>query len=89
MAEKKYPQRMCVACREMKDKKSLIRVVKNAEGEIFLDTTGKKAGRGAYVCNDGACIAKLKKYKLLNKAFSANVPLAVYDRIEEDFFGKK
>lgn len=89
MAERKIPQRMCIACREMKDKRALIRVVKNADGEIFLDATGKKAGRGAYVCNDGACIAKLKKYRLLNKAFSADVSLAVYDRVEEDFFGKK
>ena len=89
MAEKKIPLRMCVACREMKDKRTLIRAVRNAEGEIFLDKTGKKAGRGAYVCNDAACVAKLKKYRLLNKAFGADVPPEVYDRIEEEFFGEE
>ena len=89
MAEKKIPLRMGVACREMKDKRTLIRAVRNAEGEIFLDKTGKKAGRGAYVCNDAACVAKLKKYRLLNKAFGADVPPEVYDRIEEEFFGEE
>ena len=73
----------------MKDKRTLIRAVRNAEGEIFLDKTGKKAGRGAYVCNDAACVAKLKKYRLLNKAFGADVPPEVYDRIEEEFFGEE
>ena len=55
MADKKIPMRMCVACREMKPKKDLIRVVKTADG-IRLDKTGKLAGRGAYVCNDKECV---------------------------------
>ena len=56
---------------------------------MFIDFSGKAAGRGAYICNDSACIAKLKKGRLLNKAFSCEVPAEVYTKIEEDFFAKK
>ena len=56
---KKIPMRMCIACREMKPKKEMTRVVKNADGEIFFDPTGKAPGRGAYVCADTACIKKM------------------------------
>lgn len=86
--EKKIPMRMCIACKTMKPKKELIRVVKSGE-EIFLDKTGKANGRGAYVCNDGECIKKLKKQKLINRAFGLAVEQEVYDRIEESFFGKE
>jgi predicted RNA-binding protein YlxR (DUF448 family) len=86
--EKKIPMRMCIACKTMKPKKELIRVVKSGE-EIFLDKTGRANGRGAYVCNDGECIKKLKKQKLINRAFSVNAPQEVYDKIEESFFGKE
>ena len=61
MKAKKIPVRMCVACREMKPKKEMLRVVRPKEGDVFIDLTGKAAGRGAYVCNDPACIRKLKK----------------------------
>ena len=87
MADKKIPMRMCVACREMKPKKDLIRVVKTADG-IRLDKTGKLAGRGAYVCTNEDCIKKLSKQKIINKAFSMDVSPDVYKAIEEDFFGK-
>jgi predicted RNA-binding protein YlxR (DUF448 family) len=86
--EKKIPMRMCIACKTMKPKKELIRVVKSGE-EIFLDKTGKANGRGAYVCNDGECIKKLNKQKLINRAFGLAVEQEVYDRIEESFFGKE
>lgn len=86
--EKKIPMRMCIACKTMKPKKELIRVVKSGE-EIFLDKTGKANGRGAYVCNDGECIKKLKKQKLINRAFGLAVEQEVYDKIEESFFGKE
>lgn len=86
--EKKIPMRTCIACRAIKPKKELIRIVK-AEDGIFLDRTGRKNGRGAYICDDEKCIAKLKKGKLLNRAFSMPVSDAAYDKISEDFFGKQ
>ena len=86
--EKKIPMRTCIACRISKPKKELIRVVKFND-EISLDLTGKKNGRGAYVCNDEACIAKLKKQKLLNRTFSCQVAEEVYDKILEDFLGNE
>ena len=85
--EKKIPMRTCIACRVSKPKRELIRVVKFND-EIKLDKTGKLNGRGAYVCNDEACILKLKKQKLLNRAFSCQVDESVYDKIMEDFLGK-
>ena len=85
---KAVPARMCIACREMKPKRDMLRIVKNAEGEIKLDFSGKAPGRGAYICNNGECIAKLKKQKLLHKVFSADGP-EIYAGIEEEFFGKR
>lgn len=86
--EKKVPMRTCIACRACKPKKELIRIVKSEEG-ISLDRTGRKNGRGAYICDDLNCIAKLKKGKLLNRAFSCPVEDSVYDKISEEFFGKQ
>ena len=63
MANKKIPMRKCVGCQEMKEKKSLIRVVKTAEGDLILDDTGKKNGRGAYICRSIECFKKAKKDK--------------------------
>ena len=82
--EKKIPMRTCIACRTEKPKKELVRVVKFGE-DIKLDLTGKANGRGAYVCNDKECIAKLKKQKMLNRAFSCQVDDKVYDAIMEEF----
>ena len=81
--------RMCVACRQMKDKRSLIRVVKYKEGNISIDETGKKNGRGAYVCKEPECFAKLKKQKSLNKAFKCNIDDEILSQIEEEVFGKR
>ena len=89
MKVKKIPMRMCIACHEMKPKKEMLRIVKPKEAEVFIDLTGKAAGRGAYICDSADCIKKLKKARLLNKTFSCEIPAEVYDRIEEDFFAKK
>jgi predicted RNA-binding protein YlxR (DUF448 family) len=67
----------------MKPKKEMLRVVKNADGEIFVDATGKAAGRGAYVCGGEECMKKLNSKKLLNKAFSSEVPLVVYEGLNQ------
>ena len=85
--ERKVPMRQCVACRTMKGKRELIRIVKSEDG-ISVDKTGKKNGRGAYVCKDKNCVEKLKKQKILSRVFSAPVDGAVYDEISEEIFGK-
>ncbi len=85
--EKKIPMRTCIACKANKPKKELVRIVKNAE-EIKLDRTGRLNGRGAYICDDIECAKKLKKGKLLNRAFSCPVDEKVYDEIMEEFLGK-
>ena len=81
---KKIPMRMCIACREMKPKAEMTRVVKTADDEIYLDPTGKAAGRGAYVCSNADCLKQLSGKKLLHKAFSANVGDEVYQGIGEE-----
>lgn len=87
--KKNIPMRMCIACREMKPKAEMTRVVKNAEGEISPDPTGKAPGRGAYVCASGECLQKVMTKKLLHKAFSTNVAQEVYQGVEEDALGQK
>ena len=79
---RKIPQRQCLGCREMKNKKDLIRVVRSPEGGISLDFKGKKPGRGAYVCPEPACLAKAKKSRALERAFSTAIPAEVYDLLE-------
>lgn len=71
---RKIPQRMCVGCREMKNKKELLRVVRNPEGKIELDITGKKAGRGAYLCPQIDCLNQAIKGKRLQKALEHEIP---------------
>ena len=85
MAEKKIPVRTCIACREEKPKREMLRVVRNAEGEIRLDFSGKLPGRGAYICNSEGCVKRLRKQKLLHKTFSQEVSEEVYAAIEEEF----
>ena len=81
---RKIPQRQC---REMKEKKSLLRIVRTPEGEVLLDATGKKSGRGAYVCPDPACLKKARKSKALERAFDTSVPPEVYDALEAQMEG--
>lgn len=79
--------RMCIACREMKDKRELLRIVKDKEGNIFVDESGKQNGRGAYVCKSKDCIDKLQKQKLLNKTFKTNIDDVVYEKIKGVILG--
>lgn len=84
---KKIPQRQCVGCREMKDKKALIRVVKSPEGEVSLDDRGRKPGRGAYVCPDVECLRRARKSRALERAFETQIPPEVYDAMERQLGG--
>ena len=86
---KSVPMRMCIACREMKPKKEMFRVVKSADGEINVDATGKMPGRGAYICGAEECQKKLADKKLLHKAFGANVENEVYLGVKEKALGEK
>jgi len=81
---RKIPQRQCVGCRTMKEKRQLIRVVKSPEGEISLDLTGKKSGRGAYVCPDGECLKRARKSRALERALEVSIPEDVYDLMEKE-----
>ena len=75
---------MCAGCGEHKPKKELVRVVKSPEGEISLDTTGRKPGRGAYVCRSADCLRLARKARRLERAFSCQIPDEVYERMEEE-----
>ncbi len=84
MAERKIPMRKCLGCNEMKPKKELIRAVKSPDGEVSLDITGKKSGRGAYICPDKSCFQKARKGKRLEKALEIAIPDSVYDAMAEE-----
>lgn len=75
---------MCIVCREHSDKKELLRIVKNKEGQIFVDKQGKANGRGAYICKSKECLNKLKKSRGLNRAFKCEVSDDVYSKIGEE-----
>ena len=81
---KKVPLRMCVGCREMKEKRDLIRIVRTSEHSGEIDLTGKKPGRGAYICNDPACLKKARKSKSLERALNISLEEDVYLRLEEE-----
>lgn len=83
MVVKKIPQRTCIGCGESKAKKELIRIVKQ-EDDISLDITGKKNGRGAYICNNVECLEKAIKTKGLDRSFKMQVSKEVYDRLKTD-----
>lgn len=82
---KKIPLRQCIGCGEMKSKKEMMRVLKSAEGEISLDTTGKKNGRGAYLCYSGECLKKAIKSKGLERSFQMKIPQEIYDTLTREF----
>ena len=82
---KKIPLRQCVGCMEMKEKKSMIRVLKTPEGDIVLDTTGKKNGRGAYLCNSMDCLKKAQKNKGLERSFKMSLSNEIYAGLEKEF----
>ena len=76
--------RMCLGCGEMKPKKELVRAVKSKEGEISLDLTGRKAGRGAYICKDIECFTKARKARRFEKSFECRIDDSVYDSMEAE-----
>lgn len=89
MKTKREVKRMCVGCGEMLDKKELIRVVKSPQSEVSLDLTGKKNGRGAYVCNNPECLKKARKRKSIERSFSMKIEDEVYDKMEEEIENAK
>lgn len=95
MKQKKQPMRKCTGCGEMKEKRELIRVVKSpdvkdengnviSKGEILLDLTGKKSGRGAYVCNNVKCFELARKARRFERAFSCKIPDEIYENIVKE-----
>ncbi|MBQ8094558.1 MAG: YlxR family protein [Clostridia bacterium] len=84
MKTRKIPMRMCVGCREMKEKKLLLRIVKNAEGIIAFDRTGKASGRGAYICRNAACLAKARQQKQLERALETKIDDGIYNNLEKE-----
>ena len=82
MKTKKIPMRMCLGCGEMKPKRELIRVVKSKEGDISLDLTGKKSGRGAYICKSVECFEKARKARKFERSFSCMISEDIYNSME-------
>lgn len=81
---KKVPMRQCIGCQEMKNKKEMLRVLKTSENEILLDDTGKKNGRGAYLCHSIECFEKARKNKGLERSLKTQIPKEVYDNLAEE-----
>lgn len=88
MKIKKVPQRMCTGCMEMKSKKELIRVVRSKEGEISLDFTGKKPGRGAYICKNTECFEKAVKTKRLERNLETKISQDIYESLKEEIYNE-
>ena len=84
MKKRKIPMRKCTGCSEMKNKNELVRVVRTAEGGFLLDATGKKSGRGAYICPNMSCLAKARKQKGLERSFKQAVPAETYALLEAE-----
>ncbi len=82
--QKKIPQRQCMGCRERKEKRQLIRVVRKTDGTVSLDFSGKVSGRGAYICPDPACLAKAQKSKALERSLEVSIPEEVYSRLAKE-----
>ena len=82
--KKKIPQRQCLGCNEHKPKSELLRVVRSPEGEISLDFTGKKSGRGAYICRSLDCLKKARKSRRIDRNLDCTIPDEVYDRMETE-----
>ena len=82
--EKKLPHRQCIGCGEMKNKRDLIRVLKTSDGQITIDATGRKNGRGAYLCPSMDCFKKAVKGKGLERSFKMAIPKEVYESLEKE-----
>lgn len=85
MNKKKTPMRQCVGCNEMKNKKEMMRVLRTSDGSVELDTTGKKNGRGAYLCMTKECLMKARKNKGLERSFKMKIPDELYENMEREF----
>ena len=81
---KKVPMRKCVGCQEMKSKKEMLRIIRTQEGEFLLDATGKKNGRGAYICPSSECLSKALRQKGLERSFKQAIPQDVYEMLERE-----
>ena len=81
---KKVPMRKCIGCQEMKNKKEMMRVLKTPEGEIVIDLTGRKNGRGAYLCFSKECLEKSMKNKGLERSLKTTSPASVYEKLKEE-----
>ena len=86
---RKIPMRQCLGCNQHKPKAELLRVVRTPEGETVLDFTGKKSGRGAYICRDVACLRRVRKSHRLERSLDCTIPDAVYDRMEAELSGQE
>lgn len=84
MGNKKIPQRQCVGCAQMKNKTELIRIIKTPEGEVILDSTGKKNGRGAYICANTECLEKARKTKGIERSLKVVIPDEVYENLDRE-----
>lgn len=82
---KKIPMRQCVGCGEMKNKKDMMRVLRSTEGSIVLDMTGRKNGRGAYLCMSKECLTKARKNKGLERSFKMSIPQEIYENLDKEF----
>lgn len=87
--EKRVPQRKCVGCGEMIGKKGAIRIVRDKDGNFSVDPTGKKAGRGAYICSDMKCLEQARRGKKLERSFKCRVPEEIYDDLEKELTANK
>ena len=83
-SQKKIPVRRCVGCGEHFPKGELVRVLRTPEGDVVLDLTGKKSGRGAYICKKASCLKKARKSKRIESSLECTIPETVYDRMEEE-----
>ena len=83
LKQRKVPLRKCTGCQEMKNKKELVRIVRSEDGTFSLDVTGKKPGRGAYICKNVACLDKAQKSKGLERSFKSPVPREVYEALRK------
>lgn len=89
MTVRKIPMRKCVACQENKIKKDLIRIVRTPEGDVTVDPTGKRSGRGAYICNDSSCFDKAKKKKILSNHLNVPISDEIYDELKKSIEDKQ
>jgi predicted RNA-binding protein YlxR (DUF448 family) len=88
MKVKKIPMRMCTGCNEMKPKKELVRIVRSKEGEVSVDLTGKKPGRGAYICRNLECLEKAFKTKRLNRNLEAAISDEIYEKLKGEIINE-